>query len=38
VTHPLRKIREIVRDVLGEMTRSLWEALRVKTMWDWGLG
>ena len=23
VTHPLRKIREIVRDVLGELTRSL---------------
>jgi hypothetical protein len=23
VTHPLRKTREIVRDVLGELTRSL---------------
>jgi transposase len=27
-THPLRKIREIVRDVLGELTRTLGEALR----------
>ena len=23
VNHPLRKIRELVRDVLGELTRSL---------------
>ena len=27
-SHPLRKIRELVREVLGELNRSLGEALR----------
>jgi hypothetical protein len=28
--HPLRKIRELVRDVLGELTRSLGRLTRAK--------
>ena len=28
--HPLRKIRELVRDVLGELTRSLGRRTRAK--------